>query len=292
MEFEIMEVFGSFVEAVAPYFEAVQPHLVDIIVGSVLGVALISGLFKPWRGSLMALLFQWFCLGVSFLLARFMAPLVTDRVMGIEMVSGFFDGALGAAQLHQVLGVVILLALMIFLFALIGSLVFALIRNRDWDRLIFPKLQLHPSLSRILSALFTTLNVYTYVFFFLAIMSLPMFDVIGERSLAATARDANILGAPLAQTIAEPIENLYQAAYVLENELSDIVVGDQIQYDVVADIINHDPVRLAEIADSFQTLFPDIPDDVMNELWDFVLQEDEVTPQEVEHFFLTHMTAQ
>lgn len=289
MEIEIMEIFGSFLEAVSPHFEGIGPHLLDIIVGGVLGIAFIIGIFKTWRGTLMALLLQWVSLGLSFLLAWLMAPIATNIIMGIDMISDFFEGALGAAQLQQVMGAAILLILSIFTYALIGSLVFAFTRKMNWERLIFPKLKLHNALSRFLSGLFAALNTYTYVFFFLALMALPMFDIIQEGSIAAVALEANVIGAPLVETITEPISDLYNAIDVVENELSDIVVGGVIQYDAVADIINNDPARLAEIVETLEDGFLDIPEEAISEMWDFVLQEGDVTPEEVRTFFLTQM---
>jgi len=281
-----MEFIADFLEFIGPYFEIVRPHLVDIVSGLVLLLSFAVGFFKPWRGTLLSLLLQWLCLAIGFFAAWQLAPTATELLLGIEAITGFFE-FLTAEQLRPMLSSILVLLIGISLFSLIASVVFAVSKNRNWDSLIFPKKELPKTLGKILSGTFSLLHAYTYVFFFLGLMALPMFNIIQDGSLASTAVNANFIANPLLDTVAEPFVELHETLVVFE-ELEDLMDGHSIDYYRVAEVINEDPERLAELAETLQYRLPNVSDDLMDEFEAFVSQEG-VTPQEVREFFLSHI---
>ena len=284
-----MDYLSAFFEWALPLAERFTgPHALDIFIGIVLGLAFIVGLFKPWRTTLMSLLVQWGCLGIAFLAGRLLSNPLAGIVMGIDSVRGFFD-FIPAAQLQQLVSSVFILVAGILIYALFGSILFTLSKNRGWELMIFPERELPTGASRPLSGVFSFLHAYTYVFFFLALLSLPMFNVIEEGSLASRAVEYNRVGDMILGTVTDPFVELYETVNIIETELSDIVVGGSIQFDVVADIINNEPEQLEEITQSLQAHFPELfTDEMVSQMEQFV-EQDMVSPEEVREFIHSHL---
>ncbi|MCL1949423.1 MAG: hypothetical protein FWF59_06805 [Turicibacter sp.] len=278
-----IHIIGDVLETVAPYFERVRPFLLDLVVGTVLLLAFVIGTFKAWRHTVVSILVQWVCLGLGFLLAALAAPRLVGPLLGI----GFVEHNLAFMPRElvvQMLSSVLMLLVGIFIYALLGSILFAFAKSRAWHKLVFPKRAMPKVAAKLLAGGLNFLHAYTYVFFFLAFLSLPFFNIIPEGSLSDFAFNANVVGAPLLDDMAQPFADLYETMEAM-GSLDDIIDGTSIDYDNMAQIINNDPERLAEIQEILETQLPVIPAEVAANFEAFA-QRDGVTGEEVRDFLL------
>ena len=221
-------------------------YIFDGIIIVTLLIAVITGFRRSSKKSLVGFLIQMFSLAIAIVAGTMTAPNLAERAAEQLNLSMFIPQqfeAMAAPFIEIILGYIIFVAISMFVFTILKSILFICSKSLDLDKRMFSNFHPLSFLDRIISIVFTLLTTYTNLLIPIVIFAFPFLNVVREDSLSGRILNLTpFISAQLQETF-QPLTAILEMGSVIES----VANGAPINTQELAEQITSNPEAITQM---------------------------------------------